>query len=411
MASVLTGPPRSRPPSAPTAAAPVIDDPRRILLMITGDIADVMRMTPHVKAVRNRYPAAFIAALVSERGAAALQHCPYLDELIVRRVSCHGRPTWQSAWDKLSHFLEIWRRLWRRFDLVIALLDLDASGPLWNLLALCSGARWRVGYDIHGTGRLLTHNLGTGSDAESTHERMWRLLAVAGTIDPADDPCLEIWWTDDDDAAAARLLRDHGIADEDTVVAICPGSDWSCQQWDPAHWAVVGDTLAARYQARIVILGVADEADLASALSQRMTHRPIDLTGCTTLGQLACVLRRCRLALTLESAPCAVALAVGTPTVALFGSIPVWIHGQHRGPAAGIRKCEGLVPTCFTLCKLAKMERSVHRCKSEPCVGGDGLTWIQPHDVLAVARQLIDAAPPMNRECDNLAVGNSVIAR
>ncbi len=410
MASTQTLRPETRQSPSYPGIARVIEDPRRILLMIAGDIADVIRMTPHVKALRKRYPGAFIAALVSERGAAALQHCPDLDELIVRRVSQHGRPAWQRARDKLSHFLAIWRRLRGRFDLVIALLDLDASGPLWNVLAFCSGARWRIGYDIHGTGRLLTHNLGSGVDAESTDARMRRLLAVAGAIDPADNPYVEVWWTDDDDIAAARLLRDHGIDEDETLVALCPGSDWSCQQWDLAHWAVVGDTLATRYHARIVILGIADEAYLASSLSRRMTHQPIDLTGRTTLGQLACILRRCRLALTLESAPCAVALAVGTPTVALFGSIPVWIDGQNRAPAVGIRKCEGMVPTCFTLCKLAKMERSVHRCQSEACIGGDGLTWITPADVLAAAQRLIDPTPT-NLEHHGLAVDDSVIAR
>src|SRR5579884_3141308 len=110
MASTQTLRPEIRQPSSYCGAEQVIEDPRRILLMITGDIADVIRMTPHVKALRKRYPTASIAALVSERGAAALQHCPDLDELIVRRVSHHGRPAWQRARDKLSHFLAIWRR-------------------------------------------------------------------------------------------------------------------------------------------------------------------------------------------------------------------------------------------------------------------------------------------------------------
>ncbi len=124
-----------------------------------------------------------------------------------------------------------------------------------------------------------------------------------------------------------------------------------------------------------------------------MRHRPIDLTGRTSLAQLGAVLKRCRLALTLESAPAAIALAVGTPTVALFGSIPVWIDGQHRAPAVGIRKCEGLVPTQYTLCKLAKMRRAVHRCDSPECIGGDGLWPIGPEDVIRAACAVMSRSP------------------
>lgn len=371
--------------------------------MIAGDIADVLRKTPFVKAMRKRYPESYVAVLVSERGAEALQNCPYVDEIIVRRVSQNGRPKLQGAHDKVVHFLELWRRLWGKFDLVLALLGHDAGGPLWNVLALCSGARWRVGYDIQHTGWLLTHDLGSGDDSDSEEARMERLVAAAGVVEPADDPYIEIWPTEEDDRVAADLLHESGLSDDDPLVAICPGSDWSCQQWDVGNWAFVGDTLARHYQVSVVIVGVADEARIASSLARRMQHQPIDLTGRTTLGQLACVIRRCRLALTLESAPCAVALAVGTPTVALFGSIPVWIRGQHRAPAVGIRECDDIVPTCFTLCKLAKMSRSIHRCQSEPCVSGDGLTPIDPLSVLRVAENLLSASTNADVELANLA--------
>jgi ADP-heptose:LPS heptosyltransferase len=139
----------------------------------------------------------------------------------------------------------------------------------------------------------------------------------------------------------------------------------------------------------VVVLGSASEGRLALRLAELMKHDPIDLTGRTTLGQLAEVLRRSRLALTLESAPSAVAIAVGTPTLTLFGSMEVWIRGQQRGPAVGIRKCGDLVPTCYTTCKLAKMERAIHRCESDECIGGDGLTPIAPADVLVQAKALM----------------------
>jgi heptosyltransferase-2 len=364
-------------------------------MLIAGDVGDVLRTTPTIKAVRHRFPSAFLAALVSERGVAALDRCPFLDEVIKRPVSHATVNRSRHIRNKIVQFGATWRRLFGRFDLVISLLGPESSGPLWNLVAYCARAPKRIGFDVHGTGRLLSLNLGPTDGYKSDEDRYARLLEALDAIDPAPDPYMEIWPSEDDRRYALALLEEHGIFSEDLVVAICPGSDWSCQQWPLDRWGKVVDHLAEHHNARFIVVGVEREKHLASGLAQQARYPTVDLTGKTSLGQVAAVLERCQLALTLESAPCAIALAVGAPTVALFGSMPVWISGQHRGRAIGLRDYPIQDPSWFTRCKLAKMSRAVHRCESHVCTGGDGLEFLTYRTVIKWSETFLKHPSPV----------------
>lgn len=370
----------------------LIDSPRRVLLLIAGDIGDVIRTTPYIRAARKRFPAAHLAALVSERGVAALANCPYLDEVVARPVLDDDLSLWRKTWGKASELAVSWSRVRRRFDVVISFVGPEAGGPFWHALAFASGARTRIGHGVHGTGPLLTHDLGDGNSGLLSR-RLDRLFARLGVPLAQGERILEIWPTDRDRLAALKLLNENGIQPTDHLVVVGPGSDWSCQQWGADNWAAVIDALTAEFGTRTVVVGITRESRIAAQIRRVAEHPVVDLTGRTTVGQLAAVMERSQLALTLESAPAEVALAVGAPTVVLFGSIPNWLDGQHRAPAVAVKIDDSATsPNLYTACKLTKMLRGVHRCESDLCVGGEGLASISTRQVIAAARLLLKQA-------------------
>jgi ADP-heptose:LPS heptosyltransferase len=365
-------------------------DPQRILLMLMGDIADIVRMTPLVKAVRRRYPAAHIVALATEGGLAAIQACPYVNQVLPWRRSSTGGLSFRYLWNKVIECAALSLRLRGKFDLVIGA---TGGNPLPNIVTFATGAPWTVGYDLFHTGFLLSDNLGRKQWGLQEEDLTAQLLEAINASEPSgEDSYMEVWPAADEDRIAGSLLEKEGIAEDNVLVAICPGSDWSCQQWHLSNWAAVGDALARRYGAQMIVVGLEREKSSAERLACMMKHKPIDLTGRTTVGQLAGVLRRCSLALTLESAPCAISVAVGTPTVALFGAIGAWVRGRHRAPVAIMTQREGTPPSCYTLCKKSKMESGVRRCENELCIAGDGLMSISPGNVLCEAESLLYGA-------------------
>ncbi len=64
----------------------------------------------------------------------------------------------------------------------------------------------------------------------------------------------------------------------------------------------------------------------------RLTVPAIDLSGKTQIGQLAAIMGRCRLALGVDSGPLHLAVAMGAPTVHLFGPVDAAKFGPWGDP-------------------------------------------------------------------------------
>jgi ADP-heptose:LPS heptosyltransferase len=148
-----------------------------------------------------------------------------------------------------------------------------------------------------------------------------RFLEVVGLVGGGPVPLApQLAVTADDLAAAAQALPDDGRP----LVAIHPSATDPRRRWPPAHFAVVGDALAA-VGARVALVGTAEESTLTAAVRSAMIAPSVDLAGKLTLGGLAGVLARCRVVIGNDSGPLHLAAAVGVPTVGLYWG-PNLIH-------------------------------------------------------------------------------------
>ena len=78
--------------------------------------------------------------------------------------------------------------------------------------------------------------------------------------------------------------------------------------------------------------GGQSELPLVQAIAGRLSAPHIVLAGETSLGQLAAVFARCRLVLGADSGPLHLAVAVGAPTVHLFGPVDPALFGAWGEP-------------------------------------------------------------------------------
>ncbi len=104
------------------------------------------------------------------------------------------------------------------------------------------------------------------------------------------------------------------------ILALCPGSRWASKRWPTARWVELLGLLAkAHSDVHPVFLGAPDErAEIEAIIGEARV--PADcLAGRVDLWQTAAVLESAVAAVTMDSAPLHLAVAVGTPTVSLFG--------------------------------------------------------------------------------------------
>jgi len=157
-------------------------------------------------------------------------------------------------------------------------------------------------------------------------ERLAHYAARAGIPRPSEYPRLTLptlssAWVD-------RLPTGSG-----PLIALAPGASWPSKRWLPQHWGTLASLLAAD-GARIVVLGHGDEPVPGGWMSF------MNQTSVLEAGQ---ILARADLLVACDSGLMHLALAVGTPTVALFGATdPKYLSDSPLlFPVVSEQKCAG----------------------------------------------------------------------
>jgi lipopolysaccharide heptosyltransferase II len=313
-------------------------DPRAILVMMLGDIGDVLLATPALRRLRDAYPDATITAMTKPTTIGALARSGLVDDYLPIEKHIFDRPRAllrpAVIWE-LFRYVRGLRR--RRFDTVVLLHHLVT---VWGtvkfaLLTLATGAPVRAGLD-NGRGRFLTHAArDLGFDAAHETEYWLRVVDALGVPSPLPRqrkrlgvralPAPTFVVPDTARAAADDLLHgalcDAGLDPDGPLLAIHPGSGaYSvARRWYPERFAAVADSLAERHGLVVVVVGTADERILADEVLGHMRRPGINLAGRTSLDELGGVLQRCTLIVGHDSGVGHLASAVGTPIVAIFG--------------------------------------------------------------------------------------------
>lgn len=111
-----------------------------------------------------------------------------------------------------------------------------------------------------------------------------------------------------------------------------PGASCPSKRWPAERFAQVGDHLAERHRARVIILTGPGEEEHGRSVTGRMRRPAIGAFGVFGLGEAACLLKKARLLISNDSGPVHLACAVGTPVVSIFGRCGGGLSPTRWGP-------------------------------------------------------------------------------
>jgi ADP-heptose:LPS heptosyltransferase len=185
------------------------------------------------------------------------------------------------------------------------------------MLAFLAGIPERVGYRMPDVEPFLTDVI--GHNHEHVVVQNLRLIERwTGALEPQD--CRYDFPLDSlDTAYVDGYLQEWGIAQNQPVLCIHPGSGTWVKRWQEDRWAIVADTLSEQLNASVVFTGGDHESNLVKSITAQMSQPACIMVGDTQVGQLAALYRRSCVVLGPDSGPLHLAAAVGTPTVTLFG--------------------------------------------------------------------------------------------
>ncbi|MFH1045843.1 MAG: lipopolysaccharide heptosyltransferase II [Candidatus Omnitrophota bacterium] len=290
----------------------------RILIVTQNWRGDVLFSTPLIRALRDKYPQSFIAALVVPRCVEILEHNPRLNEVIV----FDEEGPHKGFWGKLKLIGQLRRR---RFTAVFFL----HRSLTRALLCFLAGIPERIGYNSKKRGWLLTRRI--TAPMERLHKVEYFLnLARALGIETAHKE-YEFFLDDDDKKFIDQLLSEHDLKAADRLIVLNPGGNWGLKRWPKENFSRLGDELSEKYQAKVLITGAENDLALAQAIAGQMRQRPVIFCAKTTLGELAALLAKADLVVANDSGPMHIALSQKAKVIALFGPTDPLITGPYGG--------------------------------------------------------------------------------
>jgi ADP-heptose:LPS heptosyltransferase len=276
-------------------------DPARIAIFQALNLGDLLCTTPALRAIRGRFPAAEITFIGR----------PWAED-VVARLSTVDRFLPFPGFPGIAESPPGAGRAvpqWPPFDLVI---QMHGSGAVSNGFVAALEATHSVGFGPPGERRLTTALNWVESEPEPMR---WLRLAEAFGAAPAglhvDFPVTP--------AERARVAALIGPPGERPVIGLHAGASDPSRRWPADSFARLGDMLAERRRARIVLTGSEQERSLTASVRRMMTAAALDLAGLTELGELAAVVSTLDLLVTNDTGVSHVAAATRTPSIVLFG--------------------------------------------------------------------------------------------
>jgi lipopolysaccharide heptosyltransferase II len=132
------------------------------------------------------------------------------------------------------------------------------------------------------------------------------------------------------------------------MAVLCPGGNWDPKRWPKERFAHLADMLVEECGVKIVITGSDKDAALAEGIRKLMEEPCVVVAGKTDLKQLGALLARASLVVANDTGSMHIAVAVGAPTVALFGPTSPALTGPYgKGRYSVIAAGTGCDVPCY----------------------------------------------------------------
>jgi len=274
----------------------------RILIVDLAFIGDILMSTPAYKNIRSSFPDAFIDVLVAPACRPIVENIN-----IFNRVWATGMKTGGVK------SIQVEQELTRAecYDIVICFHR--GHGTL--IMLYMAGVPERVGFTNQGRFLFLTH----GIPFRLERHRAWNHLKLLEECLPIEiDYNIPTFMNPDDES----LSKIDEIIDQNArgkpLIAINPNAAWPTKRWLPEGFAKVADCIAEMGYTPVLI-GSPKEKNISAQVLAGTSAEILDLTGRTSLKELAALFSRCDAAISNDSGPMHLANAVGTPVVSIFG--------------------------------------------------------------------------------------------
>jgi heptosyltransferase-2 len=316
--------------------------PHRVLVRGVNWLGDSVMTMPAVQRLREAMPAdGCLSLLIPEKTAELWLHNPYISEII--------------RLDRDKSELAAARELKKKqFELAVIFPNSLRAAMIPFLARIPR----RAAYCGHSRRMLLTEAFDADPSCETRprlsqsqimavktgrfraehappvqyRHQIHHYLQLVARLGASSVPCApKIFLTDGERAASEKFFPD----DNRPTLAVAAGAEYgAAKRWPADGFIQALRGIRSKTDCRVIFVGSKAERPYCKHLAEKInaaSHDPIVtvIAGRTSLRELCACLARCRVLLTSDTGPMHLAAAVGTPTVAIFGSTDPALTGPN----------------------------------------------------------------------------------
>jgi heptosyltransferase II len=331
-----------QPRSSPAAS-------RRILVRGTNWLGDAVMTTPAVLRLREKFPDAHIALLTPQKLEQLWQHHPAVNESIsfstgesifavAKKLRAGKFDTALVLPNSPRSAIEVflggipnrigYARPWRNYCLT------QIVPTRTGMVKMQKRSVTEIQEFIREEGRGLSRRSGAkadegeSSEPKSPHQSHEYLhLTAALGVDPAPLPPA-LYVTPDEIEATAKKFGLDRISNP--IFGLNPGAEYGpAKRWPIERFIASAREIQQQTNCAWILFGGPNDAEFTNQIQSALGSGSaiLNLAGKTSLRELMCLLKQCRVFLTNDTGPMHVAAALGVPVVAIFGSTSAPLTG------------------------------------------------------------------------------------
>jgi len=292
---------------------------RRILIIRTDRIGDIILTLPMARVLKIKFPSAHVSMLIQRYTSELVEDHRDVDEVL-----------YYDENDRLIPFFKLVLILRRqKLDVVLH------THPRFRLALIIwlAGIPVRVGTGYRWYSFLFNNKVYEHRKHALHHELEYNLHlleAIGCSSDGIDvKPSIDIH-----PAAAnkvASLLENIGVTGNDRIVIIHPGSGKSARDWNAKNFGLLGKRISLFPNVKVIVTGGKSEKALVNRVCSLIGESSISLVNQLTLREYSALAKCAILFIANSTGPIHLAAAVGTPVIGFYPQVTV-LNSTRWGP-------------------------------------------------------------------------------
>ncbi len=295
---------------------------KRILVIQTASIGDVILITPVLEKLHQAYPESRIDLLIRAGFEGLFDQHPFLNTLLLWDKK-------EKKYQKLFHLLRIIRRT--RYDLVVTAQRFASSG----FLTAFSGAKTTVGFHKNPFSIFFSKSIRHNISKEGSKHETERNLELVGWITGKEDPRPRLY------PSLVNFARTSPYKTH-KYICVAPASLWFTKQYPEEQWIeFLSKTDSDIY---VYLLGSASDKSLCEHIMQQSNHpNTLNLAGTLSLLDSAALMQDAMMNFVNDSAPMHLCSAVNARiTVMYCSTVPEFGFGPLSEDSVVVQSKEKL---------------------------------------------------------------------